>query len=358
MNITSNSFSHTLLSWHDGIDRHLPWKEENDVFYIWLSEIILQQTRVEQGIPYYLKFKKRFSSVQELAEVSDRELMKMWEGLGYYSRARNLHAAAKQIVEQGGEFPKTYKGLLALKGVGPYTAAAIGSFAYGLPIPVIDGNVKRVISRIFGIHDAIDGREGMSKIELALEKIFKKQSPAEFNQAIMDFGALQCTPKSPDCSSCPFSMDCHAFANDEVSILPYKAKKIIKKNRDFHYIILSCGEDILIRKRVEKDIWRHLHEFIKIEQKDISPEQINAILNDISPGIKYTYLYKSSDYTHVLTHQKLKIIFHHVETNNLQLKKGREYFLVDRKNLWNFGFPKIIDWYLKDKSISLEKVIN
>ena len=351
---TSNIFTRSLFEWHSTIERNLPWKDDKNVFYIWLSEIILQQTRVEQGIPYFLKFKHRFKNVFELAEATDEELMKLWEGLGYYSRARNMHTAAKEIVANGGEFPVTYEGLLALKGVGPYTAAAIASFAYDLPNPVIDGNVNRVVTRIFGIYEAIDTSEGRNKINKVVSKIFDANQPAAFNQAIMDFGALQCTPKSPKCSDCPFQNDCIAYANDEIALLPFKSKKIKKTNRTIHYLILKSEDNYLIKKRTGKGIWMHLHEFVNIEEEILTPELIDIALHKLSSEINYQLKSKSNPYKHLLTHQTLSITFHHIEVNKLILKNGTDYFLVERKNLRNFAFPKIIDWYLKEKSISLE----
>ncbi len=344
------SFSSTLLEWHSHQDRYLPWKEDNNVFYIWLSEIILQQTRVEQGIPYYLKFRQRFKSVIDLANCSDEELMKLWQGLGYYSRARNLHAAAKQIKEQGGQFPTTYEGLLELKGVGPYTAAAIASFAYNLPVPVQDGNVNRVIARIFGITEAIDTKEGRAQIQTCLEGVFDKGNPATFNQAIMDFGALQCKPKSPVCKVCPFISQCIAFQDEMVDNIPFKAKRIKKTNRSLHYLICKRKDKYVIRKRTGKGIWRHLHDFVLIENKTLDQETISATLDDL--GISdYEMIEKKGPFKHVLTHQNLQVYFHHIDAQQVNLKKGSDYFLVDRKNLVKFAFPKIIDWYLKEKSI-------
>ena len=352
---SSNNFARSLLEWHSTIERNLPWKEDKNVFYIWLSEIILQQTRVEQGIPYFLKFKQRFKNVSELALVSDQELMKMWEGLGYYSRARNMHSAAKEIAANGGHFPETYEALLALKGVGPYTAAAIASFAFDLPTPVVDGNVNRVITRIYGVYEGIDTSEGIKKIKKIVSKIFDADHPAAFNQAIMDFGALHCTPKVPKCLDCPFQNDCVAYAKDEISLLPFKSKKVKKTKRTIHYLILQTEDKFLIRKRTGKGIWMHLYEFVHIEEEILNPQHIKDALRNLSTEINYQLEAKSTPYKHLLTHQTLTITFHHIKIDKLILKKGTDYFLVERKNLRNFAFPKIIDWYLSEKSISLEK---
>ena len=349
-----SNFSSVLLDWHQSVDRYLPWKEEKDVFYIWLSEIILQQTRVEQGIPYYLKFKNRFKNVHELASASDEELMKLWEGLGYYSRARNLHQTAKQIAANGGNFPKTYEGLLDLKGIGPYTAAAIASFAYDQAVPVIDGNVNRVISRIFGIVAAIDSKEGKNKIKLILSNVFDVDQPASFNQAIMDFGALHCTPKSPKCNTCPFKTDCVALISDMINFIPHKAKKIKKRERILHYLIARDGPSVVLNKRLEKDIWKHLYEFILREEQSINKDQIADTLNAIGIYDSFVVERSTGPYKHVLTHQNLKVYFHHLKIRGLKLKNGVNYFLEDRENLRKFAFPKIIDWYLDENSIYLK----
>lgn len=351
-----SDFSKYLLEWHLTIERDLPWKEDKNVFYIWLSEIILQQTRVEQGKPYFLKFKNRFENVHQLANTSDEELMSLWQGLGYYSRARNLHQTAKLVSASGGEFPKTYEGLLGLKGIGPYTAAAIASFAYDLPVPVVDGNVNRVISRLFGITDAIDEKIGKEKIRKSLDAVFDCKSPAEFNQAIMDFGALQCLPKSPNCEDCPFNNVCLAYRNELVNAIPYKAKKIKKTNRTFHYYIAKFGNQYLIKKRIEKGIWKHLHEFVLIEEELADMRQFESKLKEITSYDKLSLIKSSGPHKHVLTHQNLNVYFHILELEGCVLKNGTEYFFVDRENLRKFAVPKIIDWYLAENSIYLKEI--
>lgn len=341
----ASSFSDKLYEWHLEVERDLPWKENKDPFFIWLSEIILQQTRVEQGKPYFLKFKSRFANVEQLAAVSDEELMKLWEGLGYYSRARNLHKAAKQIVSNGGEFPGNYAELLELPGVGPYTAAAIASFAYDEPVPVIDGNVMRVISRIFGVYDGIDTKEGRQKITNYVDQVFDEQAPAKYNQAIMDFGALHCTPKKPLCLFCPFRETCVAYKENTVKELPFKAKRVAKLDRTIRYALINYKNQILLKKRVDSGIWRHLHDFVEIDQNaDKLPELLQHI--------EYKEQKVDGPYKHVLTHRNLSIYFHIIEAQELEIAKGSPYFLVDRKNLRKFAFPKIIDWYLNEKSIS------
>lgn len=351
----SQVFSEFLLKWHTTIERYLPWKEDKNVFYIWLSEVILQQTRVEQGIPYFLRFKERFNNVHELAAVSDEELMKLWEGLGYYSRARNLHSAAKQIVANGGSFPETYEGLLELKGIGPYTAAAIGSFAFDLPVPVIDGNVNRVVARYFSVTEAIDGKEGRQIIKKLVEKVFVPTRASEFNQAIMDFGAMQCVPKSPDCQKCVLNCECLAFNDGLVNMIPYKAKKVKKTNRTLHYILAEVDQRILIRKRIDKGIWRHLHEPVLFETGEFNIDNALNAMQEFASFDKIKFLRSEGPFKHTLTHQNLKVFFHHVEIKKLILENGAGYFLVDRENLQKFAFPKIIDWYLDEKSIYLKE---
>lgn len=348
-----STFSDHLLLWHRDVERHLPWKESKNPFHIWLSEIILQQTRVEQGLPYYLKFVETFPDIHSLAQASDEKVMKLWEGLGYYSRARNLHKTAKIISEKGGEFPNSYKGLLKLPGVGAYTAAAIASFAYDEPVPVIDGNVTRIITRIFGITEAVDTSKGKSEVKKFVENVFDRSHPAEFNQAIMDFGALHCTPKRPKCLTCPFKDTCHAFLNDMTTQLPFKAKKITKKIRHLHYVLLYDSKHLMIKKRVGNDIWKHLNDFLLIEKnsKKIREEAMNRAIFQEIEHTTFQSSRISDEFTHLLTHQKLHIRFHEIRVEDLNIKKGSPYFLVEQKNLRKFAFPKIIDWYLENKSI-------
>ena len=234
-------FSQRLLNWYDEFGRELPWRNTRDPYRLWISEIILQQTRVAQGYDYYLRFIERFPTVEILAAASQDEVMRQWEGLGYYSRARNLHTAAQQIVEQGG-FPTDYEGVRNLKGVGDYTAAAICSFAYDIPTAVVDGNVYRVLSRVFGIDTPIDSTAGKKEFGALAQELMVSQRAADYNQAIMDFGALQCTPRSPQCLLCPMNEDCAALAEGTVESLPLKAKKIAISHRYFVYIWLLEGE--------------------------------------------------------------------------------------------------------------------
>lgn len=255
-------FSNQLIRWYREHGRELPWRDTTDPYTIWISEVVLQQTRVDQGYTYFLRFVERFPDVKALADADEDEVMKYWQGLGYYSRARNLHTAAKSM---NGVFPDTYDGVLSLKGVGEYTAAAICSIAYGMDYPVVDGNVLRVISRYMGIHTPIDSGAGKKEINEWANHLIDRKQPAVYNQAIMDFGALWCTPKVARCIECPLSDRCVAFSNDMVAILPVKQHRTKTTNRYFNYFYVSAGEYTYIRKRVENDIWQNLYELPLIE---------------------------------------------------------------------------------------------
>lgn len=265
-------FSSKLISWYKVNKRDLPWREISDPYLIWISEIILQQTRVVQGYDYFMRFTKRFPTVQSLASADEEEVMKYWQGLGYYSRARNLHAAACSIV---GDFPETYAEILALKGVGEYTAAAISSFAYNLPYAVVDGNVYRVLSRYLGIDTPIDSTQGKKLFAALATEYLDKKQPALHNQAIMDFGALQCVPSSPNCTQCPFVDSCVAFHLGTIAALPVKKNRVKVLNRYFSYIYVRMGAHTFLNKRVGNDIWKNLFELPLIEtDKEITDDEL------------------------------------------------------------------------------------
>ncbi|EKU88862.1 A/G-specific adenine glycosylase [Bacteroides oleiciplenus] len=270
-----NIFSEKLIAWYAENKRELPWRDTTDPYTIWISEIILQQTRVVQGYEYFLRFIHRFPNVGALAEASEDEVLKYWQGLGYYSRARNLHAAAKSM---NGTFPVTYEGVRALKGVGDYTAAAICSSAYGMPYAVVDGNVYRVLSRYFGIDTPIDSTEGKKLFAALAEEMLDKSRPAVYNQAIMDFGAIQCTPQSADCMFCPLADSCLALRNDLVAKLPVKQHKTKTTNRYFNYIYVRMGACTYLHKRTGNDIWKNLFELPLIETDvPISEEEFGEL---------------------------------------------------------------------------------
>ena len=259
-----NEFADKLMDWYEENKRELPWRDTKDPYRIWVSEIILQQTRVAQGYDYYIRFVRRFPDVFALALAEEDEVMKHWQGLGYYSRARNLHAAARSVMEAGA-FPVTYEGVRALKGVGDYTAAAICSFAYDMPYAVVDGNVYRVLARWMGIDVPIDSTQGKKIFARMADELMDKRRPALYNQAIMDFGALQCTPASPDCLACPLADSCMALAQGRVDMLPVKQHKTKVSERFFNYIYVRTGEHTFIRKRTGNDIWKNLYEPLLIE---------------------------------------------------------------------------------------------
>ncbi len=350
-------FKSILLDWFATNDRPLPWKGEKNPYYIWLSEIILQQTRVEQGMPYFIRFKTNYPTVKDLADASEDEVMKLWEGLGYYSRARNLHTTAKYIAyDLNGVFPKTHQEILKLKGVGEYTAAAIASFAYNLPYAVVDGNVYRVLSRIFGIETPIDSTAGKKEFRQLADELLDKDQAGIYNQAIMDFGATHCTPKLPKCESCPFQTHCKAYHENTISLLPIKAKKLKKRTRYFNYLILENGNSIWLHKRIEKDIWQNLYDFPLIEstalldeEKLLEHNEWKSIFEDVSP----TFVRKSKVFQQQLSHQKIIAVFWKFQFEGTITHKKDSYFLTNHENLAKFAFPKIIDWYLQDNSLIL-----
>jgi len=345
------SFSKKLIEWYNPSSRNLPWKQTNDAYKIWLSEIILQQTRVEQGTPYYLAFVHQYPTVKMLAEAPLDDVLKLWEGLGYYSRARNLHSAAKQVMElHNGKFPDTYPEIIALKGIGNYTAAAISSFAYHLPHAVVDGNVYRVLARVFDIETPIDSTEGKKQFEQLANQLLDKKNPSTHNQAIMDLGAIVCKPQNPLCTQCPFSSDCKALELNKISLLPVKAKKLIKKERYLHYFVLYDSEYIYIQQRGEQDIWKGLYEFPVEEvngQWSIDNSQFLKKINHQPLTIDQPLSYKQ-----VLTHQYIHAYFYEMKLKKLP-NLDISCLKILKKDILNFAFPKIIRSYLKDRLIFL-----
>jgi A/G-specific adenine glycosylase len=264
----TTSFSNYLIFWYLQNKRDLPWRNETHPYPIWLSEIMLQQTRVAQGLPYYLKFIEAFPTVFDLARASEEQVLKLWQGLGYYSRARNLHATAREIAfEHNGNFPDSYDGLLKLKGVGDYTASAIASICYNEPTAVVDGNVYRVLSRVFGIDTAVNSSTGVKEFKLLAQELIDVEQPGTYNQAIMEFGARYCVPQNPDCANCIFSDRCEAFRKRQVDMLPVKIRKQKIKERHFNYLVLLSEEEqaTILRRRNKKGIWQSLYEFPLIE---------------------------------------------------------------------------------------------
>ncbi|MFD0977485.1 A/G-specific adenine glycosylase [Salinimicrobium gaetbulicola] len=320
-------FAKKLRTWYLENKRDLPWRTTSNPYYIWLSEIILQQTRVAQGMPYYFKFINTFPEVQDLANASEEEVLKLWQGLGYYSRARNLQAAAKHIVnELDGNFPESYNGLLKLKGVGDYTASAVASFCYAEAVAVVDGNVYRVLSRIFGIDTPINSTEGKRQFKELAQELLDKKDPATFNQGLMEFGAIQCTPQKPLCDTCPFSAECVAYNQDRISGLPVKLKKQKVRKRHFNYIVFLSEEgETVLRQRKGRGIWEGLYEFPLVETlSEVSVE--NLVKEDgfeeysMSPEADVR-LFNEEPIVHKLSHQHIYTKFWVVTGSDLPENK-------------------------------------
>ena len=346
------NFSQKLLDWYFFNKRQLPWRKTQNPYFIWLSEIILQQTRVEQGLPYYLKFIKTFPTLLDLASANEDQILKLWQGLGYYSRAKNLHSSAKYIIKyHDGIFPKEYSEILALKGVGVYTAAAISSFSFGLPYAVVDGNVIRVLSRFFGIEDTYDSSLGKKKYHNLAQKLLDQKIPAEHNQAIMEFGALQCTPKSPKCSVCIFAPECIAYNLGSVHKFPVKIKKIKIKKRFIHYLLIKNENTFLLGKR-NTGIWKGLYDFPFLEYSSHKTEEAVILSNqwiDFFAKKDYKINSVSDVILHKLTHQHIYAKFWILDTDKIQLEN---YIFIHKSELLNYPFSRLIDKFLKDYNMS------
>ncbi len=350
-----NLFSEKIINWYQQNKRNLPWRNTKDPYLIWLSEIVLQQTRVDQGMDYYLRFAKEFPTVKHLARADNEKVMKLWQGLGYYSRARNLHTTAKTITEKyKGKFPQEYVEILDLKGIGEYTAAAIASFAFDKPHAVVDGNVYRVLSRVFGIETPIDSTLGKKEFNALANELLNKKNPALHNQSIMEFGAIQCKPVSPDCSICTLSSMCFAYSKKCVSELPVKAKKTKIRNRYFNYIILRYKSLIALNKRGEKDIWTNLYDFPLIETAgELKEEQFLKSENwkrFIGKKIKnYTIKSVSSYYKHILSHQKIYARFLEIECSQpFEKILPPSCIIIQEQTIHEYPVPRLIDKYLSN----------
>lgn len=320
-------FSDKILDWYSKNKRDLPWRGSRDPYKIWLSEIILQQTRVAQGTPYYLKFITTFPKVSDLAEAEEETVLKLWQGLGYYSRARNLHAAAKTVVKDyEGRFPSTYKGLLKLKGIGDYTASAIASICYDERQAVVDGNVYRVLARFFGIATPINSTEGIKYFKKLAQEVLHKSNVRDYNQAIMEFGAIQCSPKNPNCNSCPVQDGCKAFQKKTMDSLPIKLKKTKVRKRYFNYLVpIYTNEDgisfTLLQQRTGKGIWQNLWEFPLLEsEKNIDLKAVEARYGTQLNGVKPISItvFNDAAMVHKLSHQHLYTKFWIMELDEIQ----------------------------------------
>ena len=342
-----NNFSEILINWYREHKRELPWRESSDPYLIWISEIILQQTRVVQGYDYFIRFIKRFPDVTSLAEADEDEVMKFWQGLGYYSRARNLHAAARSM---NGVFPKTYPEVLALKGVGEYTAAAICSFAYNMPYAVVDGNVYRVLSRYLGIETPIDSTEGKKLFASLAGEFLDKSRPAVYNQAIMDFGAIQCTPQNPACLFCPLAGSCMALSKSMVAQLPVKQHKTKTTERFLNYIYVRAGACTFINKRTGNDIWKNLFELPLIETaSSVTEEELLALPEFIKLFDKEEVPVVRSicrNVKHVLSHRVLYADFYEVVLPE-KTKSFSSYLKIKTNELEQYAVPKLIHAFLE-----------
>lgn len=327
------SFSKTITNWYSTNKRELPWRNTSNPYHIWLSEIMLQQTRVNQGLPYYLAFTSQFPDIFALANAPEQEVLRLWQGLGYYSRARNLHATAKYIAnELNGKFPDNYNNLLKLKGVGSYTAAAIASFSYNEKVAVLDGNVFRVLARYFGIETDIASPLGTKEFSILANELLPEKQSSIHNQAIMEFGALHCTPQNPLCNTCPLAENCVANTNNLQAVLPVKIKKLKVKNRFFHYIVFEFEGKQLFHERTSKDIWLGLNEYYLIENNELLDLDDLASGDELLKNIltqNHQIKHVSEPYKHILTHQKIMAKFIVIETFKPINIDGFDYYSKD-----------------------------
>ena len=348
--------STSLINWYKTHRRSLPWRATADSYKIWVSEIILQQTRVEQGIKYYYQFINKFPDIYSLGKANIDEVLKQWQGLGYYNRAKNMHHAANQIIHNyNGIMPDNYSELIKLKGIGPYTAAAVASFAYNEPVAVVDGNVKRVLARLFGFDKPVNSNAGEKYLQNLANSILNKDFPGIHNQAMIEFGAIQCTPGKPDCQQCPLSEICEAYNNNQVTLLPVKNAPKKKKNRYFYYLVIHQDEQYTyIKKRTQKDVWNSLYEFPLIERN--TKTELNQItqtrewkqfFNGSTPKITHI----SEEYKHVLSHQNIFATFIEVklpfQTNYLE----NNFLKISKQNLDQFAISRLIEKYLERKEL-------
>ena len=348
-----NKVRFALKEWYRINKRDLPWRQTSDPYKIWISEIILQQTQVKQGLNYYFRFIHRFPDIVTLANADEQEVLKLWQGLGYYSRARNLHFAAKQLAKDFvGRFPDDYTSILSLKGVGDYTAAAVGSIAFNLPHAVLDGNVARVISRLFGVSEPVNSTKGKKILnELALELLDVKE-PGEHNQAIMEFGALHCTPKNPDCKTCPINDVCEAYHHNMVAILPVKENRIKQRKRYFLYLIFDHQGNTWIRKRDGNDIWQGLYEFPMLELSNLNDETILTSVTDFlnakthNPDLGFL----SETYKHILSHQLIYARF--VVLKAAYPNNNPKTEMIKKSEITDFPVSRLMERFLEDRSLN------
>lgn len=341
--------SNKILHWYNAVKRDLPWRETSDPYKIWISEVILQQTRIDQGLNYYLRFIERFQNTRQLADADQDEVLKYWQGLGYYSRARNLHFGAKQIVKEYDlGFPNTFIELKKVKGIGDYTAAAIASIAFGEAVPAIDGNVFRVLSRLFNIETPIDTAAGKKEFHQLSWQLIDVKHAGNYNQAVMEFGAIQCKPRNPHCESCIFLNTCEAYRLNKIENLPVKKGKTKQRNRFFYYIIVQTPHSIYFNKRLEKDIWQNLYDFPLIETSQ--KEEIETVLqttewNNLFGKSSITIEKISNEIVHILSHQKIHVRFIHVNLKS-ENNFNSNFIKMQKRNIFDLAVPRVIENYL------------
>ncbi len=344
--------SSLLQYWYAQHKRSLPWRETKAPYVVWISEIILQQTRVNQGNDYFLRFIERFPDIKSLAEASEDDVLKIWQGLGYYSRARNLYTAAKQVMEKfDGVFPSSYSDILSLKGVGEYTAAAVASIVYNLPYPVVDGNVFRVLSRLFTIETPIDSTIGKKYFNEIAQSILDEQHPGDHNQAIMEFGALVCTPKQPKCTECPLQSVCLAFEKKNVLNYPVKKRKTIQKERFFNYFHIEQNGYTYVKKRDNSDVWKNLYEFPLIEteeQNDLLKLQENSGFSNLFHSVGEIYFQHKLRLKHILSHRIIHADFYRVELGQYNIFDIEKKFIkIKSASLFEYPVSRLIHKYLE-----------
>lgn len=350
----SNPFSKAIVNWYRKNKRDLPWRNTRDPYLIWLSEIILQQTRVEQGLPYFEHFSSVLPDVKKFAKASEHDILKMWQGLGYYSRARNMHKTAQQVVsDYYGKFPETFLELKQLKGIGDYTAAAIASFAFNLPHAVVDGNVYRLLSRYFGLETPIDTPQGKKEFAAIADELLDKRNAALHNQAMMEMGAIICKPKNPMCEECPLAASCSAFENQKVSVLPVKSKKTLVRNRYFNYFLIQSNNKLIINHRNGNDIWKNMYDLPLIEtskKRSIEKTILSKEFQLTMQHIDFSVAKVSEPVIHKLSHQHLNTVFICLICKPLPLLKATEK-VIDVKELSRYAFPKLIENFLINEKL-------
>ncbi|MDY6801961.1 MAG: A/G-specific adenine glycosylase [Bacteroidota bacterium] len=345
--------SKTLLTWYEQNKRALPWRKTNNPYYIWISEIILQQTRVNQGISYYYNYIKQFPDIYSLANAPIEDVLKIWQGLGYYSRARNMHYAAQQIINHyQGKFPANFRELLKLKGIGEYTAAAIASIAFNITEPAVDGNVYRVLSRLFGIAESPQKADGKKIFKQKAMELIKNQPPGIFNQALMEFGALQCIPKNPVCAQCVLKKYCYAFQNNMVNELPIKKQMINQRHRYFNFLHIHYQNKIYIQQRTQNDIWKLLYQLPLIETDEpVYTENLikQTLWKNLFKGTKVNIQNISKEMIHHLSHQKLFAKFYHINIDSPNTYLLKNYIEINAEYIEKYSIPKLLENFMKNK---------